>query len=77
MMSTLAGHRAGLTAYEQAVLADSAKGLTTAEVAERLGVSPEVVCRSIASAITKLEARSKLEAVVLALRRGLIVLSAG
>jgi LuxR family transcriptional regulator, regulator of acetate metabolism len=66
---------AGLTAHERDVLAASATGLGVAEVAERLGLSVEAVRRSITSAIRKLDARSKLEAVVVALRRGLISLS--
>jgi DNA-binding NarL/FixJ family response regulator len=66
----------GLTARECAVLAASATGLSVVEVAERLSTSPDAIRRSIASAITKLGANSKLEAVVIALRRGLIVLLA-
>jgi DNA-binding CsgD family transcriptional regulator len=65
---------ARLTARERDVLAVSATGRTSAEVAEVLGLSPDAVRASIASAITKLGARSKLEAVVVALRDGLIEL---
>jgi DNA-binding NarL/FixJ family response regulator len=72
-----AGRQAGLTAHECAVPTASATGFSSGEVAEQLGVPPDAVRRSIASAMTKLGARSKLEAVVLALRHGLIVLSAG
>jgi two-component system, NarL family, nitrate/nitrite response regulator NarL len=69
------GHGAALSERERAVLAAAASGLGVAEVAERLGLSVEAVRRSITSAITELGARSKLDAVVIALRRGLITLS--
>ena len=61
-----------ITDEERAVLAASARGLGTAEVAELLDRPPEYVRRSIASACAKLGARSKLEAVIIALRTGLI-----
>jgi two-component system nitrate/nitrite response regulator NarL len=61
-----------LTAQERAVLAASAKGLGVIEVAQSLDLSPEAVRAAIASAAEKLGARSKLEAVVIALRTGLI-----
>ncbi len=63
-----------LVASERAVLAACASGLIITEVAEMLGQPAEDVRRSVASAIVKLGARSKLEAVVIALRRGLIAL---
>ena len=66
------GGGAGLTAREQAVLALSATGLYVPEVAERLGVTPDVVRESIATACLKLGSRSKLEAVMIAARRGLL-----
>ena len=61
-----------LTPEEQDVLAISATGLTSADVAEHLGHSPETVRRALVSAINKLGARSKLEAPIIAFRRGLI-----
>ena len=66
------GHEPRITAEERAVLAASATGLGVAEVAKLLGQPPETVRRQLASAIAKLGARSKLEAIILALRRGLI-----
>jgi two-component system nitrate/nitrite response regulator NarL len=75
-VSSPARHCAGLTAHDRAVLTASAQSLTVVEVAQQLGISADVVRRSIASAFTTLGARSKLEAVVIALRRGLIVLLA-
>ena len=62
----------GLTFQERDVLAISATGRAVQEVAEVLGLSPEIVRQHIVSAISKLGTRSKLEAVVLALRHGLI-----
>ena len=61
-----------ITDEERAMLAASARGLGTAEVAELLDRPPEYVRHSIASASAKLGARSKLEAVIIALRTGLI-----
>jgi DNA-binding CsgD family transcriptional regulator len=61
-----------LTQLERAVLAASATGLCLAEVAEHLGESPETVRHALASVMTKLGAGSKLEAVVIALRHGII-----
>jgi DNA-binding CsgD family transcriptional regulator len=63
-----------LTARERAVLAASATGLVVADVAELLALSPADVRRVLVTAMTKLRARSKLEAVVIALRTGLIAL---
>jgi DNA-binding CsgD family transcriptional regulator len=50
----------------------SAEGLGVTEAADTLGLSPEAARRLLASAVTKLGARSKLEAVIIALREGLI-----
>jgi DNA-binding NarL/FixJ family response regulator len=65
-----------VTQLERAVLAASATGLCVAEVAEHLGESPETVRHALASVIAHLGARSKLEAVMIALRHGLIELPA-
>jgi DNA-binding CsgD family transcriptional regulator len=61
-----------ISADERAVLAASGSGLSATEVAERLGYPPERVRHHLASAMTKLGARSKLEAVIIALRNGMI-----
>jgi DNA-binding NarL/FixJ family response regulator len=63
-----------ITDEERAVLTASARGLNVREVADQLGAEPDAVRQSIASASAKLGARSKLEAVIIALRRGLITL---
>ena len=64
-----------LTPRECRALELSATGLVIAEVADAMGVSPQVVREWLASAIAKLGARSKLEAIIIALQRGLIDLS--
>src|SRR5687768_16407024 len=61
-----------LTAHEQDILALSATGWSTSAVAEALGVAPEAVRESLASIITRVGARSKIEAVMIAVRNGLI-----
>jgi DNA-binding NarL/FixJ family response regulator len=61
-----------LTEQEHAALTASAVGRDVDAVAEYLGLAPEAVHAALASAIGKLGARSKLEAVVIALRAGLI-----
>ena len=63
-----------LSAQQQAVLALSAAGLISAEVAETLQVPVAEVRAHLADAIRALGARSKLEAVIIALRNGLIQL---
>ena len=59
-----------LTTEEWAALSLSATGLTVTEVAVALDASPEAVREALASAVRKLGARSKLEAVWLALQTG-------
>ena len=64
----------GLTGLECRVLRLSAAGLLTGEVADRLAMGPDEVRRHVGGAMAALGARSKLEAVVLALRAGLVEL---
>jgi DNA-binding NarL/FixJ family response regulator len=61
-----------ITTEERAVLTASAMGLGVDEAAKLLGRTPEQVRRLVASAVAKLGASSKLEAVVIAIRYGLI-----
>jgi DNA-binding NarL/FixJ family response regulator len=61
-----------LTAQEREVLRLSATGRSVLDVAEALEQSPEVIRRSLASAIDKLGAHSKLEAIIIVLRHGLV-----
>ena len=64
----------GLTAEERAVLELSAMGAVLGEVAEVLGMSDDEARAHLASAKHALGAASKLEAVLIALRHGLIQL---
>ena len=68
---SLAGDRsASLTEGECRALRLSAEGLLVPEVAEEMGTSPDAVRESLDSASRKLGARSKLEAIIIAHRRG-------
>jgi DNA-binding NarL/FixJ family response regulator len=67
------GTTARLTRQECDILAASARGLMASEVAAELGLGVADVRAGIVSAIQELGARSKLEAVIIALRRGDIV----
>jgi DNA-binding NarL/FixJ family response regulator len=67
------GHRAvELTEREREVLALVAEGLSNAAIAERLFVSVHTVRNHIASLSGKLGAHSKLEALSIAVRQGLL-----
>ena len=61
-----------LTARERAVLEAMAAGLSSAEVAERLSISLEDARDGLKRAMAGLGARSKLEAIVIAIREGVI-----
>ncbi len=61
-----------LDARARTVLGLSATGMNSYEVAEHLGATPDQVRRDISRAIAVLGAGSKLEAVVIALRLGLV-----
>ena len=63
-----------LTPTERAVLEAAATGLSSEEAAERLSIGAEDARAALKRAMAALGARSKLEAVVLALRAGLIEL---
>jgi DNA-binding CsgD family transcriptional regulator len=60
---------------DQYILALTASGRTAIAVAETLGLTPETVSRSLASTIVRVGARSKIEAVMIAVRHGLVDLS--
>jgi DNA-binding NarL/FixJ family response regulator len=66
--------RRGLTTRECEVLTLLARGYTGEEVARELKVSGETVRAHVRNAVTKLHARTRLHAVVLALQRGEITL---
>ena len=59
-----------LSRQECDILAASVRGLAVDEVAGELGLAVDDVRAGLASAIRKLGARSKLEAVLVALRQG-------
>ena len=61
-----------LTPEEQAILEGYAAGLTDEEVAAACGLSPEAVRAHLTTIQQKLGAHSKLEAVLIALKAGLI-----
>jgi DNA-binding NarL/FixJ family response regulator len=64
--------RPGLSGRELDVLQGLADGFSTAELARRLFVSPRTIQGHVQNILTKLEARSKLEAVLGGLRLGLV-----
>jgi DNA-binding CsgD family transcriptional regulator len=64
------GRPSRMTANERAALSLAAAGLGVTEVAEALNESPHAVRGVLASAVRKLGARSKLEAVLIALQTG-------
>ena len=59
----------GLTTRERQVLTLLARGYTGEEVARQLQVSGETVRAHVRNSVTKLHARTRLHAVVLALQR--------
>jgi DNA-binding NarL/FixJ family response regulator len=61
-----------LTVREQEVLELLVEGAATATIAERLFVSPNTVRNHVQRILVKLEVHSKLEAVAVALRLGLV-----
>jgi predicted ATPase/DNA-binding CsgD family transcriptional regulator len=63
---------AGLTARQLEVLALIAEGLTNAEIAERLVVSPRTAEHHVAAVLTKLGAATRREAAKLASEQGLV-----
>jgi DNA-binding NarL/FixJ family response regulator len=70
-----ASSRTGLSAREIDVLQGLADGLSTRELARRLFVSPRTIQGHVQNILTKLQARSKLEAVLRGLRLGLVRLA--
>ena len=64
-----------LTERETQILQLSAEGLSTAEVAGRLFISPQTVQTHVRNVLAKLGVRSKLQAVAFAAKHGRITLS--
>ena len=73
-MESTTRRRRGLTTREREVLTLLARGYTGEEVARQLQVSAETVRAHVRNSVTKLHARTRLHAVVLALQRGEITL---
>lgn len=63
-----------LTAREIEILGMMAEGLGNKRIAARLGISAHTVKFHVASLFTKLDARTRTEAVTIGLRRGLILI---
>jgi DNA-binding NarL/FixJ family response regulator len=61
-----------LTPREREVMALLAEGLKGSQVAKRLGISPDTVRTHVENAMEKLEARTRVHAIAIALRQGLI-----
>lgn len=64
--------RPALTAREQDVLAELAKGCTTKAIARSLGISPGTVRSHLEHIFDKLDCRDRTAAVIVAQRRGLL-----
>jgi DNA-binding NarL/FixJ family response regulator len=64
-----------LTARERQILASLAEGASTSEVAVGLGISPLTVQSHVKSILAKLGVHSKVEAVTLAWRHGIVEIS--
>jgi DNA-binding NarL/FixJ family response regulator len=62
---------------EQEILARSAMGRSIVAVADDLGLTPEAVRRVLESIIARVGARSKIDAVMIVVRNGLIDLPTG
>ena len=63
---------AALTARERAVLRMLASGAAAAEAADRLGISRHTLRSHLKNAMAKLGARSKLQAIMIGLREGVL-----
>jgi DNA-binding CsgD family transcriptional regulator len=71
LTATARAHPAGLTARQADVLALLAQGLSNADIAARLVISPKTVDHHVSAILTKLAVRSRGEAAALAHRMGL------
>ena len=67
-------HNAELTEREQAVLKQLALGRTNREIAEALVVTEETVKTHVGNILTKLQLAHRTQAVIYALKKGLIIL---
>ena len=65
--------QSGLSPRELEVLTNVAAGLSDKQVAGRLGISPKTVRNHLSQIFSKLNAGNRVEAVINALRSGLLV----
>ena len=72
LLMSQVGPEAPLSEREREILQLLAEGLHTEEVARRIGLSTETVKSDTKRAIVKLEAHTRVHAVAIALRRGII-----
>lgn len=66
------GEVATLSPREREVMAALAEGLKGPQVAERLGIAPDTVRTHVENAMQKLDARTRVHAIAIALQHGLI-----
>jgi DNA-binding NarL/FixJ family response regulator len=66
------GEVATLSPREREVMAALAEGLKGPQVAERLGIAPDTVRTHVDNAMHKLDARTRVHAIAIALQHGLI-----
>lgn len=76
-LTSILGRTAGpqvpvLSPREREVLALLAQGFKGPQIAERLGISPDTVRTHIENAMQRLEARTRVHAIAIALRHGLV-----
>jgi DNA-binding NarL/FixJ family response regulator len=65
--------QSGLSPRELEVLKSVAAGLSDKQVAGRLGISPKTVRNHLSQIFSKLQASNRVEAVINALKRGLLI----
>ncbi|MBI5958883.1 MAG: protein kinase [Chloroflexi bacterium] len=68
------GESSGVSDLDRTILTGIAAGLTNDQIAERLHIDPQLVDEQLLSLINELGAKSRTEASLIALRRGLIML---
>jgi DNA-binding CsgD family transcriptional regulator len=68
------GEARDLSDLERTILIGIAAGLTNDQIAERLHIDPQLVAAQLVALIEQLNAKSRSEAALIALRQGLITL---